>query len=384
MMDFRSLIVLTVLLTTPATFAQNGPPPTPVRVDAVRNESVQEQRRVTGELRPLRRSLVASRESGVVTDLGVLEGQRVAAGDVICRIDARLLELRLEEALADVALAEATHDERVAELGRATSDLEAIEALSQRDAVNPKELRDARSTVAIATARRLQAERAVGVIRSRVDLLVQRLDDTQIRAPFDGTVVTRRIELGQWLAEGGAVVELLSHGAIEAWLDVPQEFAAAVGVAVQSAEAVRIRIDASRSFIEPTSLRRVPAIDVRARTFPVIATIEDPDGMLAPGMSVTGWVPTGARIDRLTLRRDAIMVGPTGAFVYVVRGGGDGQPASVAPAQVDVLFEVGDRAAISTRDLRPGDLVVIEGNERLHPGARVTAVDAGTAEPATR
>ncbi|MCB9868132.1 MAG: hypothetical protein H6816_16020 [Phycisphaerales bacterium] len=111
-----------------------------------------------------------------------------------------------------------------------------------------------------------------------------------------------------------------------------------------------------------------------SRTFPIVAVLPD-QGIFKPGMSLTAWVPTSQVQPRLTVARDAIMRGPTGTFVYVVRGGPEG-PGAAASASLDVLFEFGDRAAVSSRQLRPGDLVVVEGNERLYPGAPVMATNA--------
>ena len=86
-------------------------------------------------------------------------------------------------------------------------------------------------------------------------------------------------------------------------------------------------------------------------------------------MSVTATVPTGAEADHLTVSRDAILRSATGPYLYVAAGGGDGKPAAAVMVPVEVLFSVGDRAAVRGRDLAAGALVVVEGNERLFPGA---------------
>ena len=85
--------------------------PAAVTVDAVRLESVQQHRRVTGELRAVRSSRVATREAGLVIEMSVREGTRVRAGDVLARLDDSLLQLELKRAEADAAAAAGIVDE---------------------------------------------------------------------------------------------------------------------------------------------------------------------------------------------------------------------------------------------------------------------------------
>ena len=374
-------IVAAVAAARPA-LAQ-GPPPAPVRVDAVREEPVQDQRRVTGELRAVQRTLVATREGGIVIAMPAREGDRVKAGDVLCRLDGDRLTYLVAEANAAVELAEAQREERETLLVQAQTDYDALLDASQRSAANPKELADAASEVSAAKARLAQATVSIMVAKARAGLLQARLDDMVIKSPFDGVVVAVTPEVGAWVAEGDTIVDLVSTGSVEAWIDIPQENAAALVALVNAAGdkddgaragAVRARIDATGEMVELKSVRTVPVVDRASRTFPIVAVLPD-QGIFKPGMSLTAWVPTSQVQPRLTVARDAIMRGPTGTFVYVVRGGPEG-PGAAASASLDVLFEFGDRAAVSSRQLRPGDLVVVEGNERLYPGAPVMATNA--------
>lgn len=381
--------LIAVVALGPATpvFAQGGPPPAPVRVDAVRQETVQQQRRITGELRARQHSLVATHEQGLVLEVPVREGALVAQGDVLCRIDDERMRLLLQEAAASVQLAEAQIEERVSLLEQAQRDHEALLEVSQLSAANPKELKDAAAAVAAAKARLSQAEVSREVAAARARLLERRMKDTVITAPFDGIVVARQVEVGQWVSEGETIAEVVSTGVLEAWLDVPQE-----NVAVMTRPGsdgpttdlvVRVRVDAIGEVLPLEEVRIVPMIDRSARAFPLVGLLDD-RGVLTPGMSITAWVPGGKMEEHLTVHRDAILRGPTGTYVYAVRGGGEG-PASAVPANVDVLFEFADRAAVASRQLRAGDQVVIEGNERLFPGAPVLPTNSpAAAGPAPR
>ena len=338
--------------------------PAAVPVDAVRLESVQQHRRVTGELRAVRSSRVATREAGLVIEMSVREGTRVRAGDVLARLDDSLLQLELKRAEANAAAAAAIVDERDATLSWRERELELYTQSARRGAANVKEVLDAESTTTIARARVLQARRLVGVAEARVELLRKRLSDMVVRAPFDGIVLARGAELGEWVGEGDDLAQLVSIGEIEAWLDIPQRY---FGAVTERRIEVMISIDATRVTAGSENMRVIPRVDRRSRSFVVVVTLDDHDGALTPGMSLTAWVPTGGRTDRLTVSKDAVLRNDAGAFVYVARGG------KAVPATVQVRFPVADRVVIESSGLHAGDLVVVEGNERLFPGALILA-----------
>ncbi|MHC4429389.1 MAG: efflux RND transporter periplasmic adaptor subunit [Planctomycetota bacterium] len=361
-------VLITAAFGAMPALAQNGPPPTAVTVDPVRLEPVREHRRVTGELRALRRSKVAAQEAGLVIEFPVREGHRVKAGDVLARLDSRRLNLQLSALKADEQALESLVVERKANQAWRDRELELYRQSRQRGAANPKEVLDAESEASMARARVTQAERQRDVITARAELLEERLADMTIKAPFDGIVVNRHVELGEWVSEGEAVVELVSTGQIETWLDVPQRF---FGAVAGERVSIAVQVEATDQTISVTERRVIPVVDPKARSFAVVAVLDDADGTLTPGMSVTAWLPTGQLVEQLTVSKDALLRNTAGTYVYVARGGGGestGGPASALPVSVEVLFPVGDRVVVTSRDMKADDHVVVEGNERLFPG----------------
>jgi RND family efflux transporter MFP subunit len=364
-------LIAATLLASPC-LAQGGPPAAAVTVDPVRLEPVREHRRVTGELRALRRSRVATEEPGLVMELPVREGRYVTAGDVLARLDSRRLSLELDALKADEQAIESLVEERMVNKAWRERELELYRQSRERGAASLKGVLDAESEASMARARLSQAERQREVLRARSELLQERLNDMTIVAPFDGVVVSRHVELGEWVSEGAAVVELVSTGCIEAWLDVPQRFYGAVAGAEVS---VAVRVEATDETINVTERRVIPVVDPKARSFTVVAQLDNADDTLTPGMSVTAWLPTGQLQERLTVAKDAVLRNEAGAYVYVARGGGGegpGGPASAVPVSVQVLFPVADRVVVASREITKGDLVVVEGNERLFPMMPVT------------
>ncbi len=341
------------------TLAQPGPPPAKVYVDAARMMEVDAYRETTGALRAGRRAVVASREAGVVEVFDLNEGDSVQAGDVLALLDDDLLEFDAQRARAQVESDRGLVSEREAELENARRDLERLESLDARGSARPVELDDARTETARLQAQLQQAEADLAVDLAELARAERRLKDATILAPFDGRVVTTHTELGEWLDAGGDVAEVIAIGTLECWLDVPETSAA---ILATSAAPVSVRIDALGKEVSAPVGAIVPDADPLSRLFPVRLMIDNEDGALAPGMSVTGLVPTGVRGNELTVHRDAVRVDELGEYVFVDRGG------TAVVARVQTRYTVGERAVIRQGSIRAGDRLVVEGNERLFPG----------------
>jgi RND family efflux transporter MFP subunit len=367
------------LVAPSSTSAEPQGPPAAVRVDAVREELLVNRRPVTGDLRAARRVEVASREKGLVLELGVREGDVVEQGAVLAQLDSELLELELAAVEAQRVPDEAKVKERQSDLEQARRDLASVKTLLEREAANPKEVLDAQSKVAGVAARLEEAQGQLAVLAAQAATLAKRIRNTTIRAPFAGTVTRRRTELGAWLAEGAAVVELLSTGELEVWLDVPQDlFAVLKGYA----GSIEVEVGGSGAKFALAGIVVVPDIDPRGRAFHVVGPVRTALP-LAAGMSVTALVPTGKEQKLLTIHRDAILRNEVGSFVYSVLPGAGDQPASAAPTPIEILFQTGERAVVRAGRLQAGMQVVVEGNERLYPMAPIQPLPAaGTAPPA--
>ena len=162
---------LTTFAVSASVRAQGGPPATPVHGAEVQLQELQERRRVTGDLRAVARSLVATIEPGLVVAVPVDEGHLVAKGDPVAVLDARRLEHDRLRLLARAEVETAFVEAAEAELEQSTNDLASLEALLARSASMPKELTDARSEVRIRTAMKLRAEKSLTVTDAELALI---------------------------------------------------------------------------------------------------------------------------------------------------------------------------------------------------------------------
>ncbi|MEM9064370.1 MAG: efflux RND transporter periplasmic adaptor subunit [Planctomycetota bacterium] len=369
-------LVLVALIGTCSQVSAQGP--FPVVVDPVRSETIERWRQVTGEVRAVRRALVAAEEEGLVTLVAFDAGDSVEAGDVIATLDDALARISVRSGEAEIQARLAVVAQREAELEETRLDLERVEELRTRGSASPSEYDGARTAVTAANARLDEARAEVALSEANLANARERLSNMEVRAPFAGTVVSRNAEIGQWLDQGEAVVELVESANIEAWLDVPERFAGRVGI---EGVDVRVRIDAlGLDLLAPVG-RVIAEVDPLSRLFSVRVPLDNTGGLLKPGMTAVGEIPTGQDAEHLTVHKDAILRDDAGTFVYLAAPGQAGMQAM--PVRVRPLFATGgDRIAVEARRLTTGDRIVVEGNERLFPTAPIAPEPSATSEPA--
>ena len=345
-----------------------GRPPAAVVVAPAVEREVVQTLNATGTLRAVRRADVAARESAAVDALLVDEGDSLEEGGTIARLDPRRLEALIQEARATLTAAGAELTQREAEAERAAVDEEMITKLWADRAVAEREYLDSVRERKVAAARANAAREAIEAARKRFELLEVRRDDLLVKAPFAGRVVTLHTEVGEWTREGDPIVTLVSTGEIEAWLEMPERHAEVLRGT--SPASVEIRLPGRSEPLRADDLALIPDIDGRSRRFTLVAHLPDPDNTLTPGTSVTAAVPIGAPAQRIVVSSDAVLASYAGSYVYTPKSSPEG-PAIAQRVPVEVLFERGGEAILSPGPLKPGDMVIIEGNERLFPNTPV-------------
>ena len=393
-------VVIIVGLFAAAALAQGQMPPAVVEVDKVAKKSVAAGRTFVGTLRPFRSSTVGAEVGGRVAEMLVRDGDRVKKGQPLARLKSRVVEARLAIATATVKLRTAELDEL--NNGTRKEDLVQARARVARDkaeveyrewqSAKAKELFDRNSTTAAdvketgfalkAAAGRLaeseaalrlleegprkekivQAEASLESARSALAQLEEELAQHTVAAPFDGWVVAKRAEVGQWVAAGDAVAVVTALDVVEMIVPVPQD---AVG-GITIGQKVEVDVGA-RHPGEVVAV--VPEADVRGRTFPVRIRIKNPmaDGqpVLKAGMLARVTLAVGKEQPTLLVPKDAIVLGNQAPIVWKIdeKGAGHIVPVTIGAgygAMVGVTGQLqeGDRhrrPRQRTADARPED-----------------------------
>lgn len=333
-------------------------------------DTVAQFREVTGELRSVKRSLLAAEAEGLVIELNVEEGQTVKRGQVIARLDDTIATLELAREEATAAARRAAVREGKSRLEKAQRDLDRTRELAERAGASRSEVDDALTQYRLMEALVAQGEASVGAAEAQAGLARRRVAQMQIVAPFDGRVTRKATEVGQWVGVGDPLAEVVALDPIEARLDVPE---ALVDAIKEGSSRIRVRVRATGVERDAVVTHVVPEADALSRLFPVRVVMENPEGSLKPGMAAVGLVETGALAPTLTIPKDAILRDDAGEYVFFSAGG------VAAPARVRSLFAVGERVAIAPGPIQPGMQVVVEGNERLFPGQPLAGGPPGAA-----
>jgi membrane fusion protein (multidrug efflux system) len=270
----------------------------------------------------------------------------VHAGDILVRLDTSQERAQLEAAEAQRELARLN--------------LERAKQLREKKVVSQAELDTA-------AAEAKQAEARVGEIKATIDR-------KEIHAPFSGVLGIRRVDLGQYLTAGDAVVPLQSLDPVYVNFAVPQQDASKLRPGAQ----VRVAVTADSTKAAPeqavgtiTAINSV--VDEGTRNMQVQATFRNVHGELTPGMFVEVAVSLGTSDSVIALPAPAISYAPYGDSVFVVGDmkGPDGQTyRGVAQRFVKLGAGRGDQVAVVS-GLKPGEEVVTSGVFKLRNGAAV-------------
>jgi RND family efflux transporter MFP subunit len=403
-----------------------GAPASPVVVARVEQRLIAEGQSFVGTVLPAKTSAVGSAVDGRVVEYPIDVGLRVTKGQALCQLLTETISLQIaaaeaEERLRAEELRELKNGSRPEEIAQALARLESLQAARefaesrykraaqlarQGQTITQEQLEDYRSSFVV-------AERAVHAAEQEHKLLVQGPREERIAqakaklegqteavrqlrdqlkkhtmiAPFDGYVVAKRTEVGEWVSRSQIVAEVVLLDEIEIEAHVLDSQIDHVRLGMD----VRVEIPALNP---PLYLGKVvkisPQGDMRSRTFPVLIgvknVIRDDGPVLKAGMLARVTLPVGPIHDGLLVPKDAVVFGGPSPMVYVVTAakpttggappaGGEagGPPAGepVRPVPVQLGISVGPWIEVRA-DLKPGDRVVTLGNERLLPGGTVT------------
>lgn len=316
---------------------------------------------VSGAVAPVEEMQLGVEVSGLrVTDLLIDVGQPVRRGQVLLRLDRRMLDSELQQ--AEAALREA---EAGAALARAN--LARGENLARERYISAGQLDELR-------AARTQSEARVGTARAGRDAAALRRSFAELRAPADGIVSKRLVQPGQVVAAGGELLRLIRDGRLEWRAELPVAQLPAV------TPGDRIELRGPGGVVVEGRVRAVsPGVDAATRTGTVYADLPDPKG-LAAGAYLEGRIDTD-RVRVATVPAAAVVLRDGFATLYTVEPK-DG--AHVARAR-RVRTGARDGTHVEVLDgPKPGQPVVVKGAGFLADGDLVRVVPAApVAAPAT-
>jgi multidrug efflux system membrane fusion protein len=332
-------------------FANNKPPPATVTVSEAKSEVVPNLLKAVGDLAAVHQVNVTSDVSGRITEILFTAGSNVKAGSPL---------VQLFDAPEQGDLASFKAQATVAQLS-----LDRAKQLASRQ-FGPQ------ATVDSTQAAFDQAN--AGIAKTEA-IISQKL----VRAPFDGELGVRHVEVGQFLTAGTQIVTLTDLSAVYANFTTTEKDRATLNVG----QTVRVVVDAypGRTF-EGKITTIEPQINTDTRNIRIQATIENPDHVLKPGMFATTTVVLPDKPAVITVPETAVDYTLYGDSVYLIteKKTDDGNTSLTA---VRTFVRTGDRVdgrVVVTSGLKAGDRVVAVGQLKLQSGAAV-AISADPPPP---
>jgi RND family efflux transporter MFP subunit len=327
----------------------------------------------TGYVVAQRKAAISSKATGRLEWLGVAEGSRVKAGDVIARIDARDVIAQSESAEATVRAAKAALTQAQAEETDAIAQLKRNQDLLAKNFVSAASVDTAKARADRAIAAVANAKATIGAAEANARNSAVAVDYTVIRAPFDGVILSKSANVGDLVTpfsnatdSKGAVVTMADMGTLEVEADVSESSLAKVHVG-QPAE---IMLDALPDMrFRGHISRMVPTVDRAKATVMTKVKFDAIDERVLPEMSakvsfLSQEITAAQQKPLVAVAGDALTQRDGRTVVFVMR---DGRAVAVP---VTPGTKVGDATAIAG-DVKSGEKAIVKPAPALADGALV-------------
>lgn len=313
-----------------------------VEVQEVGTSAFTEVLGVTGEVQANRDVVVSAEESGRITAVLVEKGATVRTGQPLLRIDDAVLATQLDQARAVAELARETYERR--------------KRLWEEDKVG--------SELAFLQSR-YEAEQAA----ANLNTLRARQARTTVRAPIDGILEERRVEVGTMVAPGTPVLRIVDITSVKVSGGVPERFAQDVSAGRE----VEIVLDALGERTVPGTIAFVGStVSEQSRTFPIEVEVANAGGLIKPEMVARIRLPLREVREALVVPQQALVRSEGGFIAYVVVER-DGR--QVAQQRDVVVGATQGNQALITAGLEVGDRIVVVGQQKVADGDLVAVVE---------
>ncbi len=225
-----------------------------------------------------------------------------------------------------------------------------------------------------------QTQAKIEVQKQEVERIRDQLEKHTIRAPFNGYVVAEHTEVGQWVTKGELVATIAELDTVDVEIQVLETYVPNV----RQGDEVRIEISSlpKENFIGRVA-EIVPQADLRTRNFPVRVRLENKivenQPLIKAGMFARANLAVGRVANAILVPKDAVVLGGASPIVFVSElapangPAGAGKPAKVRPVPIELGAAWEGQIQVKG-DVKPGEWVVVQGNERLMPGQSVIVV----------
>lgn len=279
---------------------------------------------------------------GTINFIGFEEGNTITKGVTLFTLDAELLEAEYQEVKANFDYASNQY-ERAKKLNK--------------DGIIPSEEFDERL-------------RAFLNAKSRLNTLATRLRKHTIKSPFSGTVGSRMVSIGDYVAAGEPMVNLEDLSLVKIEFYIPQRFI----LTIKPGQSVRVVVEPLTQLFEGTIYLIDPQVDPETRSALIRAKVPNPDKVLKPGMFCTVTIVLEKKEDALTVPLEALVSRGEKHFLYIEEEG----KAVIRQVQLGIFTE---GSVEILEGLNPNERVIVAGLQKIAPGVPVQDVQEALEVP---
>ena len=342
-------IIVAALTLLPSAITAEERRPAKVVVAPIKEKMVAENTPIIGVLYFDRVSSLSTEVAGLVKSAHFREGDRVKKGAVLLTLNTDFID-------KDIELVETKIEQISVQIEKTDKDLTRFTRLYRQQAIPEREYDD------VGFKRR-------GLIKQR-EALKKQLDIARlkkaksfIQAPFNGVILAKKAEVGNWIAPGHELCRIGSSEDVFVKVPVAEELL----VYSNKGHAVDVTVNPFDKKLRGTIAGIMPVADPRTKN--VMLKIRLPRMQTAvENLSATVFVPVSGRKQLKLVPRDALVSFQGKDIVYTVKDN------TAVPVPIRIVSYVGEFAGIKTSDIPDGTMVVVDGNERLRPGQRVEII----------
>ena len=268
---------------------------------------------------------------------------------------------RIEKLFEGGVLSLDEFDKADAEAQAARAELKEKQSMLEEDVAGPR-------------AEKIKQEEAnQNAAEARIKMIQDDINRATLVAPFNGYIVKKETEVGQWLEKGDAAVSMITAKPLKVEIHVPQFQFNRIDIGASATVILESYENGSPKVFKGKVIEKIRSGDPVSRTFPVRLKVTEANSQLAPGMLVRVEIKPGKKKEKtLFVPKDAIVRTPKETSVWVVR---EDKDKSMKAHKVVVRTGRLEKSLVAVRfkgkKIKPGEWVVVQGNERLKSNSKV-------------
>lgn len=319
-----------------ATIPANAVQGAPVEIAKVEIATIQNTIDTAGTLVANESAAIGPEIAGRITVINFKEGQPVRKGQVLVRLDAKILLAEVREAEAALSLAQDTYERANKLADRGVGTVVALE----------------------------QARAKLTAAQVKLQLTKERLAKTKLESPFSGIAGLRQVSVGSFINTGQSIVTITQVDPIKVDFRVPELYLKSLKVG----QSVLVTVDARPGERFEGKVYAIdPVIDTDGRAIRLRARIDNKEGLLTPGLFARVQINIDERSGALIVPESAIVPTPEGDLVYVIRGNNAHirkvKLGKRMPGKIEIV-----------EGLEKDDSVVTAGQMRLEQGSQINVI----------